>query len=150
MFQFGTYAEANRFGKEQGPRDTHGGGISKQAWNITPKIREVDNWMTPRRQNRIFEAHPELAFAALNGGEPLPSKKSEIGESARRRILHEHGFSQVLDQARDIPRRLAAIDDVLDAAVLCVVAQRIVQGTAECLTDPGQRDAKNLAMEIWF
>lgn len=150
MLRFETYADANRFGKEQGPKATHGGGLSKQAWNITPKIKEIDSWITPRRQSRVFEAHPELAFAALNGGTPLPPKKSSEGLQARRRLLAKHGFEKLTQQADEIPKRLAAPDDVLDAAALVLVCQRILLGQAICLSDPKQRDAKNLAMEIWY
>lgn len=150
MLQFETYQDANRFGKAQGPRESHGGGLSKQAWNITPKIKQIDDWITPKRQERVFEAHPELAFAALNGGEPLPSKKSDEGQSARKQILQTHGFGRVIESAKDLPRRIAALDDVLDAAVLCLVGGRIALGSAVCLGNPDQRDAKNLAMEIWY
>ena len=150
MLQFETYAEANRFGKEQGPRETHGGGLSKQAWNITPKIREIDDWITHRRQSRVFEAHPELAYAAFNNGDPLPPKKTEEGVGARCRVLKKNGLGPFVKNLETIPRRFASADDVLDAAVLCLVGERILQRTADCLTDPNQRDAKNLKMEIWY
>ena len=150
MLQFETYEEANRFGKEQGPVETYGGGLSKQAWNITPKVKEIDHWMTPRRQSRVFEAHPELGFAALNSGTALPSKKTEDGRRARIRLLEENGMAAFVTQLETLPKRLAVADDLLDAAVLCLVGGRIVSGAGTCLTDKAQRDETGLKMEIWF
>ncbi len=150
MLQFETYADANCFGKGQGPRETHGGGLSKQAWNISPKIKEIDAWITPRRQSRVFEAHPELAFAAFNSGEALPPKKTEDGILQRQVILQDNGLGQFVNELKTVSKKLAAPDDVLDAAVLCLVGQRILEGKAVCLSDPNQRDDTGLAMEIWY
>jgi predicted RNase H-like nuclease len=36
-------------------------GISKQAFGILSKIREVDEQMTPELQNRVYEVHPEAS-----------------------------------------------------------------------------------------
>jgi predicted RNase H-like nuclease len=43
--------------------------VSKQLFNIAPKIREVDEALraTPGAADRVFEVHPELAFWRLNG-----------------------------------------------------------------------------------
>ena len=45
----------------------NGAGMSKQAFNIMAKIREVDGVIEPGSQDRVFEAHPELAFIGLAG-----------------------------------------------------------------------------------
>ncbi len=150
MLQFETYAQANCFGKEQGPRETYGGGLSKQAWNITPKIKEIDGWITPRRQSRVFETHPELVYAALNGGTPLSSKKTEDGQRDRIRLLKDNGMAAFTNKLETLPSRMAAPDDILDAAVLCLAGARIVLGQATCLTDNAQKDETGLKMEIWF
>ena len=44
--------------------------VSKQLFNIAPKIREVDEALRapPDAAGRVFEVHPELAFWRLNGG----------------------------------------------------------------------------------
>lgn len=49
-------------------------GVSRQAFGILPKIREVDRLITPALQSRVHEAHPELAFQALTGS-PLRDNK---------------------------------------------------------------------------
>ncbi|MFK8005580.1 MAG: DUF429 domain-containing protein [Saprospiraceae bacterium] len=56
-----------------------GKSFSIQAWNIVPKIKEVDEFILKNHeyQNRIFEAHPEVCFASLNNQIPMIFKKKE-------------------------------------------------------------------------
>ncbi|MEZ5232592.1 MAG: DUF429 domain-containing protein [Acidimicrobiales bacterium] len=68
-------------------RAASGKGLSKQAWNLVPKMREVDRWVTPRHEARLHEVHPELAFARLAGGPLAEPKRSPAGAVARRRLL---------------------------------------------------------------
>ena len=50
--------------------------VSKQLFNIAPKIREVDEALRANaRARRVFEVHPELAFWRLNGGRALTEPK---------------------------------------------------------------------------
>jgi predicted RNase H-like nuclease len=46
-------------------------GLSQQAFHIGPKIKEVDDAMTPDRQQWAFEVHPEVCFWALAGHHPI-------------------------------------------------------------------------------
>lgn len=111
-------------------RRTCGKRISKQSWGIVPKIREVDRWMRadPTRQDRLREAHPEVLFAALNGGTSLlASKRSDQGREARLRLLEARGggATEFFDDAvRSYPRSTVRRDDVLDAMCLALVAAR--------------------------
>ena len=60
-------------------------------------MRELDALLDsrPPLRNRVFEAHPELAFARLNGGAPvLASKKTEEGQRVRLALLASAGFEQ--------------------------------------------------------
>ena len=74
--------------------------VSKQLFNIAPKIREVDEALraTPRAAARVFEVHPELAFWRLNGGRALTEPKKvksrpyEPGLTLRRRLLIAAGL----------------------------------------------------------
>lgn len=113
-------------------------GLTLQAWNILPKVREVDEAVTRRLQRRVREAHPELAFAAMNGGAPLPSKHTPAGLRARQRLV-----------GRVDPPRGARLDDALDAMALRWSAARLAAGAGEALGD-GSRDARGLRMEIAF
>jgi predicted RNase H-like nuclease len=112
--------------------------ISLQMFHLLPKIREIDAVVTPFKQRRIREAHPELAFA-FAAGRALPPKKTPAGQRARRQILAALGLLPE-------PVRGAAPDDLLDAAILCWTAQRLVDGTALVLG--GERDERGLRMEI--
>ena len=48
MLECSSYADANAYGKERGK------GLSKQAWALIPKIREMDALMTPAMQIRVI------------------------------------------------------------------------------------------------
>ena len=50
-------------------------GMSKQAFNIWPKITEVNLTMTPKLQQHIVEVHPEVSFWAMAGKQPMQHKK---------------------------------------------------------------------------
>lgn len=51
--------------------------ISKQAFYLFPKIREIDALMTPGLETRLYEVHPELAFWRLNGGREMSLPKKD-------------------------------------------------------------------------
>jgi predicted RNase H-like nuclease len=123
-----TYAAANR-----ACRDLTGQGFSIQAWGLRRKIAEADEFRR-RAGMPLYEVHPELAFAALNGGLPLTdSKHTSVGRTVRRDLLARAGIT--------LPPRVAgaAGDDLLDAAAVAWSARRIADGLAVALTNPAQR-----------
>lgn len=130
--------------------DVRGRGMTIQAWHILPKIRDVDHWMTPERQKRIFEAHPELAFWELAGRPMAGPKKRTRGRKERLDALAPF-FPDIHQWAADNrpPRKLAAMDDLVDALVLTRVAWRKATGQAKSLPDTPPKDARNLDMAIW-
>jgi predicted RNase H-like nuclease len=113
-------------------------GLSKQAYNLIPKIREVDALMAPDRQRTVVEVHPELCFARLLG-HPCRSPKRTVEGRAERLA--------VLDLTIERPPPGAAWDDVLDACALTETARLLVVGDVERLGD-GARDARGLRCEI--
>jgi predicted RNase H-like nuclease len=141
------YAEANAR-----HRATDGRGLSKQAWNLIPKIREADALAHRSRewQARMHEVHPELSFAMLAGGVPLPAaKRTPLGQRLRRDVLRAAFGADAVDQAlegRD--RRAAQADDALDALAVLWSAERLARGDALVLGDPAARDATGLMMRI--
>lgn len=143
-----SYAEALAVNRRQSP---DGVGISKQTFHLFPKLRAVDASMTPARQTRIREVHPELAFFAMNGEAPLPhSKHDAAGQDARRRLLQAHGFPAVEDALAAHASANVSRDDVLDAHATCWTAVRLQRGTAQRLPEEEPpRNAKGLRMEIW-
>jgi len=150
MLAFDAYEDANQWGKRQGAEA--GGGLSKQAWMITPKIREIDNVITPRDQRRLSEGHPEVAFWRLNGGAPcLHPKRKPEGAKERLALLRRHGISSAKRLYEDLKKDFGAsvgADDVYDACALALTAKARFDGEAVCLGD-GAKDARGLLMEIW-
>ena len=55
----GSYQQAQQFN-----RRSIGRGLSKQSWNIVPKIREIDDLLlsNPSLQGVLRECHPEVCF----------------------------------------------------------------------------------------
>lgn len=134
-----------------------GHGLSIQAFNILPKIREVDRAMTPALQQRVYESHPELAFQAL-AGHPIPeSKKTVAGHAARLRLLEHipsrlfHGIRAAYEHALRTCKRIdVAPDDILDAYILIWTALRIWRRQARRVPCVPPLDARGLRMEIWY
>lgn len=127
--------------------------VSKQAWFLFAKIREIDEAITPHNQRRIREVHPELAFWRLNGeaAMALPKKIrgriNPAGMDERRAVLARHGFDPGF-LARQPPRGAAA-DDFLDACACLAIARRLLSGLARPFPDPPLRDERGLDMAIW-
>ena len=129
--------------------------ISKQGFMIFPKIREIDELLRrrPALVGTVFESHPEVAFMAINGGQPLAEPKKVKGRpwpagiALRKRLLASAGIGA--DALDTPPPRGAAIDDVLDALVCLVTAQSIAKGAAQSWPAPPQRDAHNIPIAIW-
>lgn len=140
----GDYAAAKGWAKRDGK------GLAKQAFNILPKIAAIDAIMSPERQDRFRESHPELVFARLNGGAPLASKHTPQGLQARRDILARHGFDALESWLGQLRGTGAKPDDLLDACVLAVAANEAVGGRTRRVDGLDRRDAKGLRMEIWY
>jgi len=122
-------------------RSTTGRGISKQTFNITAKVAELDRLVRSAVGCEIVEVHPECSFRTLNAGEPLPSKKTAAGQGLRRELLGEHF---------DLPTAAppgAAMDDVLDAYAVLWSTMRFRSGVHRQFGD-GQLDERGIPMRI--
>lgn len=127
--------------------------ISIQAWNITPKIREADQFLQarPEAAARLLEAHPEINFLALTGGSMVFNKKTPEGQRERLDALLPHCpaaadiYAALLDRYR---RKDVARDDLLDALCLAVNARlSLSRGLRRLPADPPV-DAAGLPMQI--
>jgi predicted RNase H-like nuclease len=137
-----SHAEANTLSQ------TMGVGINQQTFHLFPKMNEVDRLLRdrPALQRIVYEAHPELAFARMNGGKPVLSKKRQPdGHAERRKLLARHGFKTNVERLSG-----AARDDILDAIAVCRTATLIAAGTATRLGPADERDRHGLPMNIWF
>jgi predicted RNase H-like nuclease len=129
--------------------------VSKQLFNIAPKIREVDEALRADAAlaARVHEVHPELAFWRLNGERALSEPKKvksrayEPGLALRRTLLRNAGMPAALIAAS--PPKGAAADDLIDALACAAVARRLHSGIAKPFPDPPPRDAHGLPMAIW-
>lgn len=122
-------------------RTALGLGLSKQTWYLVPKIRDVHEWLTTNPSVPVVEAHPEICFAAMNGGVLVDGKTTAAGESLRRSLLAAYGLDVVAERRPGV-----AVDDVLDAAATAWTARRVADGIAERLP-PEPRDHRHPA--IW-
>jgi predicted RNase H-like nuclease len=129
--------------------------VSKQLFNIAPKIREVDAVLRADSLliSHVFEVHPELAFWRLNGERALTEPKKvksrcyEPGLALRRALLIAAGLPESI--VNMIPPKGAGPDDLLDALACAAIARRIHAGSAQPFPDPPDRDATGLPMAIW-
>ncbi|MEZ5871409.1 MAG: DUF429 domain-containing protein [Nitratireductor sp.] len=127
--------------------------VSKQAFNLFPKIREIDDLVTPQLCSRLHEVHPEVAFWRLNGERPmsLPKKVkgrvNKAGMVERMQLLEVHGIPASVTGAK--PPRGAAQDDLLDACACLAIAERLARGVAMPFPDPAGRTAEGITVAIW-
>lgn len=126
-------------------RAASGVALSRQAWNLVPKISELDAWMAPARQAMVVEAHPEGSFAVL-GGQPCQWPKRLAPGRAERERLVAQVFPTMAGPLPVVPG--AAADDVLDALALLWTAQRRARGDATFVGDDTV-DRRGLKMQIW-
>ena len=111
---------------------------SKQAWNLRGGIFDVQQHLDAR----MFETHPELAFATRSGRELEPKRTTE-GVDQRTAIVTREG----LDVAELIDLARAPIDDILDAAICAVVARERADGMARYV--PADADPHHESV-IWY
>lgn len=129
-------------------------GISKQCFNIFPKIRELAALVTPETQSWLRECHPELAFWAMNGEIPLhlpkkvKSAPAEPGLTLRRTLLEKAGFPLSQLRMPAFKRKDVGKDDVIDACACAWSAWRMSQGAEIRLPAEPLFNEEGLRMEI--
>lgn len=110
--------------------------ISRQAWNIVPKIREADE---TAQKHKINEAHPEVFFKSIRKESVKHSKNSEKGFKARRKVLEK--FGDPASPGSELP---CSRDDALDAMVLSLGEVL----SLETLPNDPDTDAEGIEMKI--
>jgi len=122
-----------------------GKSLSRQAFEIIPKIREVDDLMTTELQTWVFEVHPEVSFWALNGEQSLKYRKLDReGREERLALLARH-YAGIRNHVAELRRAQAADHDLLDAAAAAWTAECVATGAV-----PRQYDSRGLRMEIVY
>ncbi len=137
------YEEGNRIN-----RQILGRGLSRQSWGITPKLKELDEYLRSSGKTvNIREAHPEVLFWSLNHKQVFEAnKKTNKGFVDRINLLQEF-FLKDLEihdfLLESYPRKEIAPDDVLDALVLAVSALMSKKGL---ISLPREKDYDLLGM----
>lgn len=130
-----------------------GRGLSKQSWNLVPKIRELDELLKvrPELARQVFEAHPEVLFTGLAGGPMSANKTTRDGFTERMTILsilHPDAETLVASAFLAHGGFEAARDDVVDAFVLALCACKPTQ--LKTLPEEPERDPRGLPMQMVF
>lgn len=140
------YAEACRirFGID-------GKKMSKQAFAIMPKIREVDTLLgeSPPLREVFHEVHPELCFHSLAGGIPLVAgKRTREGAEKRLALLRPLFGVRLTEALKDRLILHCTEDDVVDGFAALWTAERILKGMAYSVPATPPTDALGLRMEM--
>jgi predicted RNase H-like nuclease len=126
-------------------REALGTGLSIQAFNLVPKILDVDRYVRSDPPMTVLEVHPEVSLAAIDPACVVPSKAGPVGRSARRRALGSLGL--------EIPTYTGGQgfgpDDLIDACAVAWTAARYVEGAAVSLPDPPEMFSDGIRAAIW-
>jgi len=123
-------AEASYEAANARSRELVGKGISKQAWNLVPRIREFQTIT----EADVYESHPEVCFSVMTGSEARFSKKTEAGELERIELLRRYSKSSPWKWKMSNVQ----VDDIIDACILAVAAYEA--GTTGMVTHPDQTE----------
>ena len=130
--------------------------ISKQAWNIVPKIRQLDELSIERQdlRTKVLESHPEFLFVNFNGVRPLAHKKKTVeGRLERLKILErfQPGVTDLyLETRSQYLKKEMADDDIVDALGLAIGARMAIGEEVSSLPQPADRDAEGIPMGIHY
>ena len=128
--------------------------ISIQSWNISSKIKEVDQFLIKNSQFNIHESHPELCFTFLNNQIPLKNnKKTNQGLKERFKILNKY-----IENSETVVQKYYYLykgenlkkDDIVDAISLAISAQNWAKNGQRKITQTPLTDDKGIAFEIYY
>jgi predicted RNase H-like nuclease len=126
--------------------------LNKQSFNISPKVRQVDDAIKPAMQDRVREVHPELCFRALNGDVAMRhNKKARDGRGERWPLLRE--ILRGLQKAPALPETMrgrCGLDDYIDALVCAWTAVCVSRGDAAYIPAEPKVDERGLRMEMCY
>jgi len=124
--------------------------ISKQSWNLFPKIREAQAFLENNSISKlgIFEVHPELSFMAMNDMSLIvESKKTDIGREIRINLIKKFFPRFSFKSVRNKFKKTQVLDDdILDSISVLWSTQRIVDNIANFVP----KDHKKTNMRIYF
>ncbi len=146
----GSYEKACKVNKELA-----GKSISKQAWNIVPKIRDVDSFLIENEifREKVKEVAPEICFQALTGLPMEYSKKSLEGFLERIKALRTvcQFTDEIVEAAISKYRRKeVAKDDILDALAAAITAKMGCEYGFEYVPWQPETDSEGLKIQMVY
>jgi len=129
--------------------------LTIQAWNITPKIRVLDRFLSddPELSTKVLESHPELLFMNLNGGMIYQKKNTKKGLRHRLDLIKEHEpiaadfFREIKEEYR---RNEVEEDDIVDAMALALAAKWSPEKGIKSIPEEPDIDSTGLRKAIHF
>lgn len=129
--------------------------LTVQSWNITPKIKIVDRFLTEEAelQDVVFESHPELLFMNLNGGMIFQKKNTKKGLRHRLSLVSDYEpvakdfFRDIKEEFR---RNEVEEDDIVDAMALAFGAKQSKKKGLKTLPENPGKDSSGLIKAIHY
>lgn len=134
-----------------------GKSLSEQTLNITPKIKEVDDFLRSKDVNThkiaVYESHPEICFRFLTGDVVSSKKSTPEGVAERlaiitaidKRATDLYRLIEMQELRKDVKR-----DDILDAICLCLVNKLSGNDTLQKLEDENTIDECGMNVGIVY
>jgi predicted RNase H-like nuclease len=132
-----------------------GKSISKQAWNIVPKVREVDSYLIENEiiRENVKEVAPEICFQEFSGFSMEFSKKSLNGFFERIktvRTVYQLTDEIVENALSKYRRKEVAKDDILDALAAAITAKMGYENGFEYVPSNPETDSKGLKIQMVY
>ena len=148
------YAETYKEACEVNERLT-GKRISKQAWNIVPKIRDVDSFLVENKnfREKVREVGPEICFQAFTGFPMKSPKKKVEGFLERKEALSSicPFANEVIEYALSKYRRKdLAKDDILDSLAAALTAKMGGMYGFKYVPNEPETDGKGLKIQMVY
>jgi len=145
-----SYVEANMQSYEYTEKK-----LTVQAWNITPKIRLLDQLLSEHEELKetVLESHPELIFMNLNGGMIYQKKNTKKGLRHRlgliidREEIADDFFRDIKEEYR---RNQVDEDDIVDSMALALAAKQSIENGIKTIPKNPPVDSEGLKMAIHY
>lgn len=130
--------------------------ISIQSWNISKKIKELDEFLMIQKNNNLLikESHPEFCFVNLNNNNPLiHNKKTKDGYNERLSILirSSEGIEMVVKKSIEkFKKEKVKKDDILDSIVLALTSKFWQKNGSRTITQNPEKDEMGIPFEIYY
>lgn len=129
--------------------------ISRQAWNIVPKILDVDSFLIENKmfKEKVREVGPEICFQTFAGIPMKYSKKSPEGFLERKKALWKVCplTDEIIETSLSKYRRNeVAKDDILDSLAAAVTAKMGSKYGFKYVPSEPEIDSKGLKIQLVY